>query len=343
LQVILAGNWPLAPASNNVHVESADALRHADLSATDLLVVDRGTFDAARADPAFGAKLNGFASHRPLTVVGASLSDLGLKGNDTASAPAAVVATSVLRVGGVTFSHEAAWSAQPTAADIVADGTAWYGVLQTKFSHYVSQAYVPGGWTLKYSTSYSYTSAPYGTVGYEADWYRQTSESDPSYDYWVVVFQTTSNPGANLWGNSWNTYATWVYSNVNYYSYDPYLYSAQPGSTCCTDYATYSIGIPSSVSGGPSYIQNWYYINSVVTAYQESTQQQYNSYFQVEHDMAHGSWAAYSSFTSQPAAEFRVSQGNCLQIPYTNQAEWQDYSTGNTQQSWINSWRQVCP
>ncbi|MHB8584407.1 MAG: hypothetical protein ACYDDF_01020 [Thermoplasmatota archaeon] len=328
---------PAGSAADFKRVDAA-SLRHYDLSGLDGLIVDASVFHAAKSDRAIADALSSFSDRKPVTFVGVSPAEVGLtNGADVTSGGVRTEATSTVRAGGVTFSLDSTWSSTATSAEIANATMAWWQRLQERFPAVFSQAYIPGGWYLVYSTSYQYTVSPYGTISYSSDWYRSSSETDPSHDYWVVLWQTSTNPGTNMWGNSWFTSRTWIYSNVNYYSYDPYLYSSQPGSTCCSDYIGYSIGVQGS------YISNSYYVGSNVNAIQESSAQQYNSIFEVEHDMSTWSWPAYSSFTSQPASEFQVGEGNCLQIPFINEAEWKDYNSGNLQYTWINSWRQVCP
>lgn len=344
----VAGDLPLPdlPDAKVVALDESD-LKKGKLKGYDELVLDAESFDAIRGKKDVEKALSQYARHRPLTVVGVDPAELGLAGRaDVTSGPGGLVAVTTVLAGSTRFDQIHRW-ADPELADPVTSAHDWWNSIRVKYASEIatkSEVYSSSLWSLRYSTTYSYTAYPYGTIGYAADWYLNIADSG-SYDFWSVVIDTRTNPGVNIWGTPWRTSTTWLLSDTDYFRYDHLLTMWAPGTHVELDWISWSLGTWAGQHGATTnaFMWNSYPSAFTVDTYQSSSNAFGDSYFFLRHDFDYGSTYASTLYQSEPGMIVRVPNGVCVKFPYTNKAEWRDYSTGSFQTTWIDSWREVCP
>lgn len=334
------GNVP-APASVKAERLTPAQLKDTGGSGIGHLVLDRETYDQAKGDSALGRAIAAFATQRPVTVLGAQASDLGVvRGADVPIQPAAYHATTVVKIGGVTFEATHAWDSDPGERAIL-EARAWWSKLKADYAaglYTAAESYSGYDWSLKYSTSYKYTLHPYGALGYRADFYRSVGDTSSSYDYWAVVFDQTTDPGVNIWGTAWHNGYGHVTGKIDTYRADHILTDWAPGTRTDVTHIDWWMGIPDS-HGGPDTMSNSYYAGAAVDSYQNSNSGQYSTSHRFD------DFGAFSAkgYTSEPGMVVRINQGTCIKVPYKNTAEWLSYATWTYTSTWIDSWREVCP
>ncbi|HVL49325.1 MAG TPA: hypothetical protein VM889_12260 [Candidatus Thermoplasmatota archaeon] len=247
-----------------------------------------------------------------------------------------------------TYTHAYA-TPQIRAAKFASDAVAWFEghALAERTTTGTAQAHA-AHWTLKQTASFCYELEPYGKLCYSARFYQNNADGSSTYDWWNVDMETLTNPGYNLYWTEWRTSTTWMTSDVNYYN---------PGSHLLVDWgpanAYASGGSTLSVAVGPrsgthgavlTDLLSWsYYIESMGVAQASNTQ--YSDVY-VRHDFDYGGGPTTYQMSTYPGFTVRTTQGQCLYIPFTNKAEWREYTWNgqdNFYNTWINSWRQICP
>jgi hypothetical protein len=159
--------------------------------------------------------------------------------------------------------------------------------------------------------------------------------------------QTTTTPGAVLYGNDEHTSLTWVTADTNYYYPSAHLLAdAQPPSQQIVGPGTvsYQVGMTAGVRGAniTSKLARSYATTDMNVV--QGSSYPNNDYY-VRHEFTQYSDPASNTFTSTPGFTVRTTQSLCLKIPYTNKAEWDlydPYGQDTYFDTWINSWRQVC-
>lgn len=195
-------------------------------------------------------------------------------------------------------------------------------------------------WDLRATASYCAEKAPYGRVCYYASFLRLMEDGSSTYDWWNVVMETQATPGYVLWGNTWFTNRMWTLSDTDAYRLDNKLVDWGPESAYNLATVTYSIGTTAGVLG--AVITNEMSVSyelDRVAAYQSSSGT-YND-FSIRHEIDYGTGHAYTTYTTKAGFTERVPNGGSLKIPYTNKAEFWDYSNNNFAQVYINSWREI--
>lgn len=327
------------PSDHSILRLTLEDLKKRDLRDVDQLVLDRESYELAVADTQAGRIINSFGTHHPVTILGASPSELGVDGHgiDVPSGSAGFVATTVILSSGTLLESISVWDEESTAEAIEA-AHSWWMETRTRYPSDFRAAveiYNSAEWTLKYSTSYTYTTSPYGVLKYRADFYKSLTEISSTTDSWLVFFDTVTDPGRSVWGNGWRTSQTWITSDVDYYRADHALDQWRPVQQYYGEWISYSTGIGTALMTN-AYYSGW---NAAVT----DTSSSADRFFQIRHDMVYDSNTANLAWTSEPSMLVQVNQGTCIKVPFETRANWYEYSAGTPQQTWITSWRQVCP
>lgn len=314
-------------------------LKKRDLRDVDQLVLDRKSYEQAVSKKEVGRVINSFGTHHPVTILGSSPSELGVDGHgiDVPSGSTAFVATTVILSSGTRLESISVWDEVNTSGAIE-EAHSWWMETRARYPKDFRAAveiYNSAEWALKYSTSYTYTTSPYGVLKYRADFYKSLTEISTTTDAWLVFFDTVTDPGRSVWGNGWRTSQTWMTSDVDYYRADHTLVQWRPIQQYYGEWISYSTGIGSALMTN-AYYSGW---NAAVTDASSSA----DRFFQIRHDMVYDSNTANLAWTSEPSMLVQVNQGTCVKVPFETRANWYEYPTGTPQQTWITSWRQVCP
>lgn len=327
--------------------DGAKALTAAEISrgaaeGLEVLLIDRETHEKAKKDRELGTAINAFAKHRPVTVLGATPADLGIAhGNDRASGRTGYTATAVVQDGEVRFDATFVWDEDPGDEEVAKTARGWWTKEKERDRSapvtVAAESYSGYDWSLRYSTSYSYSSYPYGVIGYRADFYKSIGEWSGSHDYWTVVFDQTTDPGVNVWGSEYRNGLAHLRSDVRFYRFSNQITDWGPGQHTGHAWINWAMGFP-DWDGGYDYVTNSYYSGYAVNVEQYSS----STYFSTTHRFETSGWASGTSYTSEPGMIVRVPQGMCLKIPFRNEAEWLSYSTWTYSRTWIESWREVC-
>lgn len=197
-----------------------------------------------------------------------------------------------------------------------------------------------GYWSTHGTASYCTDRYPYGSVCYSAYFMRLENDASSTYDWWNVVMHTSATPGYVNWGNPWFTNKVWTTSDVDGYRIDNKLVDYGPSSAYNLPTVSYSIGVTDGVNGGMENNEQTYSYDLPYVYAAQGSSPTYND-FTIRHEIDYASALTASTYTTKAGFTVRVPQGGSLKIPYTNKAEFWDYSTNSFASVYINSWREI--
>ena len=195
-------------------------------------------------------------------------------------------------------------------------------------------------WDTRATASFCAERNPWGELCYTAFFHRLEGDASPEYTWWNVFMTTSALPGYAAWGNSWFTNRMWTTSDTDGHRSTNKLVDFGPGNAYDLTSLSYSIGLTNGVEGARETNKQSNSYSLVKVRAVQGTSLTHND-FAIRHELDYASTNTMNTYNAKSGYTVRVPEGGSLKLPFSNRAEFWDYSTNSFGTITINSWREI--